>query len=198
MIRFFTTMPIGKVRSSLGSGGGGVRIEGHTPDDVEQVEVESIRPGPKARRTGADGDASDCAVQDQEHAGRDQDPERAASGDGAVESWMSYFARIIAGSASRPIRVTEAPTIPVAVAKTVQVANVASRIEPRIGPSAIWMLRNLAGQGAGPLDDVPHEDEQRDGDQDVVGHDGEARWTSNGKTRSPKPGSRRRRRAPSG
>ena len=47
-----------------------------------------------------------------------------------------YEARIIAGMARSPIRVTEAPIMPVAAAKIVHVASVARASEPRIGPIA--------------------------------------------------------------
>jgi hypothetical protein len=48
----------------------------------------------------------------------------------------------MAGSASSPISVTDAPTIPVAVANTVQVSRVAMSSEPRTRVKASSMLRN--------------------------------------------------------
>jgi hypothetical protein len=47
----------------------------------------------------------------------------------------------IAGNASKPISVTTAPMMPVAVAKTAQVARVATASEPGILPMARWRLR---------------------------------------------------------
>ena len=47
-----------------------------------------------------------------------------------AESLTSYPARSIAGSASRPINVTTAPTMPVAVANTAQVTMVATASDP--------------------------------------------------------------------
>jgi len=42
----------------------------------------------------------------------------------------SYFARSIAGKARRPIRVTTAPMMPVAVANIAQVASAATAMAP--------------------------------------------------------------------
>ena len=48
----------------------------------------------------------------------------------------------MAGSASRPIRVTTAPTMPVAVANTAQVTSVATASAPGTRASARWIERN--------------------------------------------------------
>ena len=48
----------------------------------------------------------------------------------------------MAGKASRPISVTTAPTMPVAVAKIAQVARVAMASEPGNAPMASWIEWN--------------------------------------------------------
>ncbi len=53
-----------------------------------------------------------------------------------ADSLMSYLERSIAGNASRPMSVTTAPTMPVAVAKTAQVTSVATAREPGSRPMA--------------------------------------------------------------
>ncbi len=55
---------------------------------------------------------------------------------------VEYPARSIAGSASRPISVTTAPTMPVAVANTAQVNSVATASEPGTRASARCRLLN--------------------------------------------------------
>ena len=54
----------------------------------------------------------------------------------------SYRALSIAGSASRPISVTTAPTIPVAVAKSAQVMSAATPIEPGMFLAATLSVEN--------------------------------------------------------
>jgi hypothetical protein len=46
------------------------------------------------------------------------------------------------GKASRPISVTTAPTMPVAVANSVQVMRVATASDPGSPPAASWIERN--------------------------------------------------------
>jgi len=48
----------------------------------------------------------------------------------------------MAGKASRPIRVTTAPTMPVAVAKSAQVTNAATASEAGTPRAATWIERN--------------------------------------------------------
>jgi hypothetical protein len=55
--------------------------------------------------------------------------------------------------------VTQAPTMPVAVANMAQVAMVASASDAGTGPAAAAGLEQ-AIENAGALDDVAHEDEQ--------------------------------------
>ena len=52
-----------------------------------------------------------------------------------AEKVFSYFAFIICGKARRLKRVTDAPTMPVAVANTVPVASVATAREPGSQPN---------------------------------------------------------------
>ena len=66
--------------------------------------------------------------------------------------------------------VTVAPTMPVAVAKIAQVASVASASDAGTGPAASCKRAEQTIENIGALDDVAHEDEQRDRDQHVVRH----------------------------
>ena len=87
-----------------------------------------------------------------------------------AESLTSYPARSIAGSASRPINVTTAPTMPVAVANTAQVTMVATASEAgHVLHGELHRAKQLVDD-VGALDDVAHEDEERNRDQHVVRH----------------------------
>ena len=76
----------------------------------------------------------------------------------------------IAGNASRPISVTTAPTMPVAVAKIAQVTMRRHRERARDARQReVQALEQLLDQ-VRALDQVAHEHEQRDRDQHVVRH----------------------------
>ena len=88
-----------------------------------------------------------------------------------VAKRTSYLAFSIAGSASRPISVTTAPTMPVAVANSVQVTSAATASEPGSAARGDVQRREQPVDDVGALDDVAHEQEQRDRRQHVVRHD---------------------------
>ena len=66
---------------------------------------------------------------------------------------------------------TTAPTMPVAVAKSAQVTSAATASEPGSPREAICSDAEQAVHDVGALDDVAHEQEQRDRRQRVVPHD---------------------------
>ena len=75
----------------------------------------------------------------------------------------------MAGNARRPISVTTAPMMPVAVAKIAQVISVATASDPGMRAEARCRPLNTVDQ-VGALDQVAHEDEERNRDRHVDRH----------------------------
>src|SRR5262245_2535253 len=87
-----------------------------------------------------------------------------------ADTLMLYPALSIAGTASRPISVTTAPTMPVAVAKMAHVTMVATPSEPGTRAVARWRLRNRRSMSCARSTRYPMK--RNSGiDQHVVRHD---------------------------
>ena len=77
------------------------------------------------------------------------------------------------GSEIMPIATTDAPTTPVAAARSVPTNTTASARPPRSGPNRSPIVRQEVLRQLGLLEHRPHEDEEGHGEQDVVRHHAE-------------------------